>query len=287
MKYAFIKANRSELSVKKMCSFLEISLSGFYDWVDRKPSNLELQNEKLLSEIKAIHKRNRGVYGSPRITEELNEIRDENGKIGENRVARIMKNAGISAEIKKKFKIQTTESNHDFSISPNILKQNFTVDTPNQVWVSDITYIRTGQGFGYLCAIKDLYDETIIGWSFENHMRVDLVLDALRKAVFNRHVSGELVFHSDRGVQYASEEFRKELNSLKIKQSMSRKGNCYDNAPMESFFGRLKVEEVYRKKYKTFNEARRNLFDYIEGFYNRKRKHSKLKYLSPIEFLNL
>lgn len=286
MKYAFIKAHRSELSVTKMCNFLEVSRSGFHDWENRKPSHRTVENKNLLEEIRAIHRENRFVYGSPRITDELNERRKEHEKIGENRVARIMQEAGISGQISASFKVQTTDSDHDFPISPNLLAQDFLVDRPNETWLSDITYIRTGEGFGFLCAIKDLFDETIVGWSFANHLRADLLIEAFRRALFNRQPGQGLIFHSDRGVQYASDSFRKELKLHKFRQSMSRKGNCYDNAPMESFFARLKVEEVYRNKYRTIAEARRNLFDYIDGFYNRKRKHSRLGYLSPIEYLN-
>lgn len=287
MKYAFIKQNRSGISVEKMCSYLEVSQSGYYDWLDRKPAARTVENEKILREIKSIHSENRGVYGSPRITDSLNELRTDGAKIGVNRVARIMKINGISGEIKASFKVQTTDSSHRNAISPNLLEQNFYAEAPNRIWLSDITYVRTGEGFGFLCAIKDMYDEKIVGWAFEKHMRTELVLKAFRKAIFSRHVLSGLIFHTDRGVQYASEEFRNELKLFGISQSMSGKGNCYDNAPMESFFGRLKVEEVYRNKYRTISEARRNIFDYIEGFYNRKRKHSKLKYLSPHEFMNL
>ena len=289
MTFAFIEANRSEFSVEKMCRFFEVSKSGFYDWKKRKPSQRSVENERLLEKIKEIHDENRGVYGSPRITDELNEIRaqDDEKKVGKNRVARIMRENGISGLISAFFKVQTTDSKHELPISPNLLGQDFSAVRPNQIWLSDLTYIRTGQGFGYLCAIKDLYDETIVGWAFAKHMRTELVIEALHRAVFKRRPGAGLIFHSDRGIQYASNSFRAEMKKLKFRQSMSRKGNCYDNAPMESFFGRLKVEEVYRKNYRTIAEARRNLFDYIEVFYNRKRKHSRLGYLSPIEYLNV
>ena len=256
MKFEFIKNNRSTVSVKKMCSFLEVSESGYYDWLVRRPSQREIENKNLLFEIKEIYHKNRKVYGSPRIADALNESRSDDKKIGENRVARIMKNNFISGNMKSSFKVQTTDSNHDKRISPNLLDQEFQAELPNQVWLSDITYIRTGEGFGYLCAIKDLYDERIVGWSFEKHMRTELVLKAFRKAVFSRQVHGKLIFHSDRGVQYASDEFRKELNLFGLTQSMSGKGNCYDNAPLESFFGALKTELVFHQQYATRAETR-------------------------------
>ena len=185
MKYTFIKQNRSEISVKKMCSYLEVSQSGFYDWLDRKPAARTVENKILSDEIKMIHSENRGVYGSPKITDALNESRDDDKKIGVNRVARIMKRNGISGEIKVPFKIQTTDSNHGNRISPNLLEQNFHAEAPNQIWLSDITYIRTGEGFGFLCAIKDLYDEKFVGWAFEKHMRTELILIAFRKTIFS------------------------------------------------------------------------------------------------------
>lgn len=214
------------------------------------------------------------------------ELQDRGVQVSENRVARIMAKSGICADTKPQFRIQTTDSRHDFPISPNLLEQNFTAERSNQIWCSDITYIRTGEGFGYLCVIKDLYDEKIVGWSFRRHMKTELILEALRSAVFRRRPGRGVTFHSDRGVQYASDAFRRELKLHGFRQSMSRKGNCYDNAPAESFFARLKVEEVYRNKYKTLSVAQRNLFDYIEGFYNRKRKHSRLDYRSPEEISN-
>lgn len=281
MKFAFVEANRSEFSVKKMCFVLEASRSGYLSWRKRSPSRREMENRALVKEIKKIHAESRGVYGSPRITDEL---REKGKKIGENRVARLMKIERIQGVMPRKFKVATTDSNHGFPASPNLLNQDFSASKPNTIWVSDLTYVRTDSGFGYLCAIKDLYDDVIVGWSYASHMRTEIVLDAFRSAVFNRKPGTGLIFHSDRGSQYASQEFRAELKLFRFAQSMSGKGNCYDNAKIESFFARLKIEEVYRRRYRNHREAKENLFDYIEVFYNRRRRHSRLNYLSPIEF---
>ena len=209
----------------------------------------------------------------------------ENGiPIGENRVARLMKEGKIKAENRRKRKPRTTDSNHRLPVVPNRIQQDFQATGVNQKWVSDITCIRVGSEWQYLCVILDLYNREVVGWSLAEHMRTDLVTEAYRKARAKRMPEEGLIFHSDRGSQYASHEFRRLLEANSVTQSMSRKGNCYDNAVAESFFRTLKVEEVYTKIYRDGQEARRNLFDYIEVHYNRKRRHSSLGYLSPIEF---
>jgi len=265
-----------------MCHLLEVSTSGFYEWLDRPDSNRETENQAIIKKIKGIHEGPKRVYGSPRITQEL---QDEGFEVSENRIARLMKKAGISAKTSKKFKVVTTDSNHSYPVSPNLLNRCFVAEKLNQVWLSDITYIRLGNKFGYLCAIMDLFNREIIGWSFAMNMHTDLVIDALRKAIRKANPASGLIFHSDRGSQYASKEFREHLEIMGFKSSMSRKGDCWDNAPMESFFHTLKTEEVYCKDYKQFNVAKNNLFDYIEVFYNRIRKHSSLGYLSPLQYL--
>ena len=282
MKFAFIKANSSEFSVKKMCDVLEVSRSGYYDWLERPPSSRETANESLLEKIRDAFAANREVYGSLRIAKELQDMGYVAGK---NRVAAIMRKHGITAKIEKKFRVKTTDSNHQYPISPNLLNQVFTVSGPNQAWVSDITYILVGDGWRYLCIIEDLFNREIVGWSLGDNLRTGLVTSAFHQAVATKKPQAGMIFHSDRGAQYASHEFRDELEKHGILSSMSRTGNCYDNAPAESFFHTLKVEEVYRKKYATEEEARRNLFDYIEVFYNRIRKHSSLNYLSPTQYL--
>lgn len=282
MKFAFVAANRAGFSVEKMCGVLDISRSGFYASVGRPPSRRARQNEHLVAQMRKIHQERRGVYGSPRMTKELLDL---GLGTSENRVASLMRKSGISGRNPRTFRVQTTDSNHDFPIATNLVDQNFRATDVNEVWLSDITYIDTAEGWTYLCAIKDIHSAEIIGWALDDHMRTDLVLTAFRRAVRSKQPPSGVIFHSDRGVQYASTDFRTELKGLGFIQSMSGKGNCYDNAPMESFFGTLKVEEVYRRRYANLDDAKRNLFDYIEVFYNRKRRHSRLGYLSPAEFL--
>lgn len=282
MKFNFIKLYRSEFFVEKMCNLLEVSTSGFYEWLDRSDSKREIENQGIVEKIRQIHEGPKRVYGSPRITQEL---QDECFAVSENRIARLMKKAGISAKTSKKFKVVTTDSKHNYPVSPNLLNRDFAAKKPNQVWLSDITYIRLGNKFGYLCAIMDLFNREVIGWSFAMHMHTDLVVDAFKKAVRKTNPEPSLIFHSDRGSQYASKDFREHLEIMGFKSSMSRKGDCWDNAPMESFFHTLKTEEVYCKDYKQFKVARNNIFDYIEVFYNRIRKHSSLGYLSPLQYL--
>jgi putative transposase len=265
-----------------MCKELGVSRSGYYAWGKRPVSPREQANAALSREIREVFEQSRGTYGSPRITAAL---RDRGHTVNEKRVARLMRAAGISAPGKARFRVQTTDSDHDLPISANRLEQNFKVSAPNLVWVSDITYVATDAGWGYLCAIKDLFHDEIVGWSFERHMRTEMVIAALRDAVRKKRPQPGLIFHSDRGSQYASHEFREELKKFEFLSSMSRKGNCYDNAPSESFFGRFKVEEVYRKKYRNHEEGKINIFDYIECFYNRTRKHSRLGYMSPVQYL--
>ena len=236
----------------------------------------------LISEIKEIFKSSDQVYGRPRITEELKR----NGRrVGENRVARLMKKAEIRPITLKKWKTRTTDSRHNFRLSRDLLQRDFHADRPDQKWVSDITYIRTYRGWLYLCVIVDLYSRKIVGWSLRPHMKASLVSEAFRMAVGVRDVEPrKLIFHSDRGSQYASREFRKLLSKYKVRQSMGRKGDCYDNACAESVFGIIKRELIYNRRFENEVDTRRELFKYIEGFYNRRRLHSYLGYMSPEEF---
>jgi transposase InsO family protein len=222
----------------------------------------------------------RYTYGSPRITIELREQGDTCSK---NRVARIMRENDIKAKTARKFKV-TTNSKHNMPISENLLNQNFSVSTPDRVWVSDITYIRTLEGWLYLSIILDLYSRKIIGWSVSDRITKKVVTDALLKAIWNRKPSKGLIVHSDQGSQYASIEFRNIIKRFGFKQSMSGKGNCYDNAVAESFFHTIKTECVYSEVYKSKSEAKSAIFDYIEIFYNRQRRHSTIGYMSPVDF---
>jgi len=240
----------------------------------------QLENERLLVEIKKAHKNSSKIYGSPRITE---EVRENGIKCSRNRVARLMRRNGIAAKAKRRFKT-TTDSRHNLPVAKNLLNRQFRVDAPNKVWVSDITYIWTAEGWLYLAVILDLFSRKIVGWSMSDRMTQDIVINAFLQAMWRRKPGAGLMFHSDRGSQYASGDFRRLLLEHGVIQSMSRKGNCYDNAVAESFFHTLKTEVVYHEKYLTREQARKSVFEYIELFYNRVRKHSTLGYCSPWKF---
>ena len=281
MKYEFILRYRSQFRVGKMCRVLRVSRSGYYDWIDRPESKRTRENRDLLKEIKEVYQASNKVYGSPRITEELS---DRGFNASRNRVARLMASNDIRSKTKRKFKV-TTNSDHKLPVSPNLLGQNFYVSTPECVVVSDITYIRTGEGWLYLTMIMDLFQRKVVGWSMSRSMTAELTTIAALKQYMRTYSPGSgVIFHSDRGVQYASGDFRKLLEKHQFIQSMSGKGNCYDNAVAESFFKTLKTELVYHERYPTRAHARASIFQYIEGFYNRVRKHSFLGYLSPEQF---
>jgi putative transposase len=277
MKYQFINQCGSAFRVKKMCRIFNISRSGYYGWEKRTKSAREKENEQLMDHIKKAYMLGRKAYGSPRITEEL---RSQGILCGENRVARLMRINSIVAKSKRRYKI-TTHSRHKRPIVPNLLKGQY-IDKPNTAWVSDITYIKTYEGWLYLCIVLDIFSRSIVGWSMGQRITDDLVVNAFLKAIMRRNPGNALIFHSDRGSQYASYRFRNLLVSYGITQSMSDKGNCYDNAVAESFFSTLKTELGYR--YESRSIARRNIFEYIEIFYNRIRRHSTLNYLSPVEY---
>lgn len=281
MKYEFILRYRSQFRVGKMCRILSVSRSGYYNWIDRPESKRAEENRDLLKAIKEIHEQSNKTYGSPRITDALFD-RDFNAS--RNRVARLMASNDIRSKTKRKFKV-TTNSDHKLPVSPNLLGQNFYVSTPGCVVVSDITYIQTGEGWLYLTTIMDLFHRKVVGWSMSRSMTAELTTIAALKQYVRTYSPGPgVIFHSDRGVQYACDDFRKLLEKYQFIQSMSGKGNCYDNAVAESFFKTLKTELVYHKRYPTRAHARASLFQYIEGFYNRVRKHSFLGYLSPEQF---
>jgi len=280
MKYWFIDQHCSLYGVQKMCRVLEVSRSGYYGWKRQPQGKRQKENEQILMEIRESHKNSRRAYGSPRITEDL----QANGtKCGENRVARLMKNNGIVGKAKKKFKA-TTNSRHNLPIAENVLNQNFTAKEPNTVWVSDITYVPTLEGWLYLVVILDLFSRQVVGWAMSDRLTSGFVVKALYQAIGRRQPSSGCILHSDRGVQYASSDFRDTLKAFGFIQSMSRKGNCYDNAVAESFFHTLKTEHVYEYRYETRAEARQSIFDYIEMFYNRQRRHSALGYRSPASY---
>ena len=280
MKYQFMHENRTEHSIEKMAYVLNVSRSCYYAWLNAEPSQHKIRDLVLLFKIKQIYFKYRRTYGSPRIFKELKKAEFI---CSEKRIARIMQENSLVAIQKRKFRL-TTDSNHDYPISPNLLNREFAVEKADTCWVSDITYIWTDEGWLYLAIILDLFSRMAVGWAMESHMRSELVINALDMAVTHRSPEDDLMFHSDRGVQYASKDFRKKLKSNNMIQSMSRKGNCWDNACAESFFSTLKMEEVFHKKYKTRAEARKSIFEYIAVFYNRERSHSTLDFLSPIEY---
>lgn len=264
-------AHQMEFSVEKMCACFKVSPNAFYDWKSGR-STKRIEKEKMLSgKIRRIWEKSSRTYGSPRVWEEL---RKEEEKVSRSLTARVMRKYGIHSVHKKKFKV-TTDSKHSYPVSENVLNRNFLADRIAQKWVSDLTYIHTKEGWLYLTVVIDLFDRKVIGWSFSRGMTAqETVIPAWRMAVRNRPIHNELIFHSDRGVQYACKAFRNLINNKLITQSMSRKGNCWDNAVAESFFKTLKIERAYRKTYATRNEAEMDLFQYIEGWYNTQRIHS-------------
>ena len=280
MKYKFIEKHRSLFAVEKMCRALKISKSGYYAWSFRPKSTRAVANEKLDTHIKAIYEQSKGSYGSPRITKTLN---NQEITCSENRVADRMRKNGIKAKTKKRFKV-TTNSKHNHPIARNLLNQDFTAQSPDQVWASDITYIWTREGWLYLAVILDLFSRRIVGWAMSHRLGQDLVLNAFQQALWRRRPRHGIIFHSDQGVQYACKAFRNLLKEHKFIQSMSSRGNCYDNAVVESFFHTLKTELVYFETYYTREEARNSIFEYIEIFYNRTRMHSTLCYCSPAQY---
>jgi putative transposase len=267
-----------------MCRAFQVSRGGYYAWLDRPPSQRETENMQLLERIKKIHDETDRNYGSPRITSSL---RDEGYTASRPRVARLMKNNNICAKTHRKFKV-TTNSDHKHPISPNLVMQDFSANQPEEIWVSDITYIPTMEGWLYLTVIIELFNRQIVGWAMSHSLRAsETTIPALEQACNRVHPVPGLILHSDRGVQYACNDFREQVAIFQMIQSMSGKGNCYDNAVAESFFSTLKKELVYHRKYKTRWEARQSIFEYIETFYNRKRKHSFLGNMSPEQFMKL
>jgi len=263
-----------------MCTTLEVSRSGFYAWLRRGESSRSRENRRLTGLIREEHEKSRQTYGSPRIHAAL-KARGET--CGLNRVARLMQKAEIRSKVKRKFK-KTTNSKHAHPVASNLLAQDFSTSAPNEVWVSDITYIWTDEGWLYLASTMDLFSRAIVGWSMSSTMPASLVVDALNMAIDRRSPLAGMIHHSDRGVQYAAHAFQGLLDRHGFVCSMSGKGNCYDNAVKESFFHTLKTELCDHEHYRTREQARASIFEYIEAFYNRQRLHSTLGYLSPFDF---
>lgn len=278
-----MKAHQGEFAVEKMCRVFGVSRSSYYDWQHRRPSRRALENELLKAAIKELHRQTKQRLGSPKLTLEL---RDRGMSVSRPRVARLMRQMGIRSIISRRFRVATTDSNHGQIPSENLLERDFTAVGPGQKWVSDITYVRTTQGWLYLTIIMDLYDRKVVGWSMSPTMEAEkTVVAAFGMAIKTRPVNPrELIFHSDRGIQYACDRFRGLLRANHIRQSMSRKGNCWDNAVAENFFKIIKSELVYHMPELDPGQARAEIFEFIEIWYNRQRKHSYLNYMTPEQF---
>ena len=272
-------AEKAEYPVTVLCDALGVSSSGYYAWLKRGKSSRERNNEVLTERILQIHRESRGTYGSPRI---LVELRAQGQRVGKRRIARLMQRQGIRVRKRRRWVPKTTDSNHNLPVAPNLLDRNFQQTAANQAWVEDITYVRTDEGWLYLATLLDLFSRKVVGWSMSDRIDRVLALNALDMAVKNRRPGAGHIHHSDRGSQYASNDYREALKSHRMVVSMSRKGNCWDNAVAESFFSTLKTE--LSGGYRSHEEARRAIFEYIEVFYNRKRRHSNFGYLSPVEF---
>jgi putative transposase len=281
VKFAFVQEHRRRWPVGVICRVLRISRSGFYRWRGRKPCARQVRQAQLLEKIRIAHRENQELYGSPRIHRGL---LIDGEMVSRNTVAKLMRQAKIRAKTRRKFTPRTTDSRHRRPVAPNLLARDFTAQAPNRKWVADITYVPTGQGWLYLAAVLDCFSRKIVGWAMDDVMPADLVVDALKMALHQRQPGQDLIHHSDRGVQYASEDYQQLLARHGITVSMSGRGNCYDNAMMESFWATLKTELIHQKKYATHEQATQSIFEYIEVFYNRKRLHSSLGYVSPESF---
>jgi transposase InsO family protein len=275
---------REGYPLELMCRMLEVSRSGYYDWKARRgqaPSKRTQRKTELLEKIKVVHEESRETYGSPRVYQELKAMGES---VCENTVAKLMKQKGIRSIVRRRFRVRTTQSSHAYPTAPNRLDRCFDQKLPNQAWAADITYVPTDEGWLYLASVIDLCSRRIVGWAMADHLRTELCADALTMALQSRKPGEGLMHHSDRGVQYACGEYRGLLEDHAMTCSMSGKGDCYDNAVMESFFKTLKSELVYQRKYATRAQAKASIFEYIEVFYNRRRRHSSLDYKSPVEY---
>jgi putative transposase len=279
MRFSFIEDHREVFHVRAMCAVLGVSTSGYYAWRDRPESMRTAANRSLSEDIRRVHADSRQRYGSPRVHAAL---RAEGRRVGRNRVARLMQRHGIRARQKRRF-CRTTDSHHGSPLAPNLLARQFTALAPDRVWLADITYIPTAEGWLYLAAILDMFSRRIVGWAMDDRITQELTLSALRMAIVTRHPKPGLLHHSDRGSQYAAHAYRHLLADHGMLCSMSRKANCWDNAPIESFFGTMKTELDDGSGYETRQEARNELFQFIEGFYNRHRLHSAIGYVTPMQ----
>jgi putative transposase len=281
VRFGLIQAEKANHDVALLCRVLNVSRQGFYAWLRRKPCRRKRQDEGLGRRIRGAFAASEGRYGAPRV---YNELRSQGVATSRKRVARLMKQHGLAARPRRRRFVLTTDSRHGFRIAPNRLARDFRPAEPNQAWATDITYIPTKQGWLYLAVVLDLFSRKVVGWAMQPYLDRRLVLAAIHMAIEARRPAPGLVHHSDRGVQYACDEYQRVLAEAGIMASMSRKADCWDNAVVESFFSTLKQELVYRRAFATHTEARSAIFEYVEGFYNRRRSHSTLGYLSPAEY---
>jgi putative transposase len=281
VKFSFVKAHRRRWPVVAICGVLKVSRSGFFAWLKRPASKRQRRRRELIEKIRAAHQENRELYGSPRVHRAL---LIDGERVSRNTVAKLMRQEKIRARNKRKFVPRTTDSRHRHPIADNLLDRQFRSSGPDHKWVADITYVQTDQGWLYLAGVLDCFSRKIVGWSMADHLETSLASDALRMALIQRGSPKGLLHHSDRGVQYASEDYQHLLNRHGLTASMSGKGDCWDNAMMESFWATLKTELIHQSSYATRDQARAAIFEYIEVFYNRKRLHSSLGYVSPESF---
>lgn len=280
MRYAFIRQERGNFPFRPLCRAMRVSVSGFYDWLKRPPSDRAVEQLQVVTALRAAHKRGRGFYGPKKLQDEL---RDEGLDMGINRIRRLRRKYGIYCLQKKRFRA-TTQSAHRYPVAPNLLGQCFATTRPCEVWVADITYVDTAEGWLYVAGVKDLFTKELVGCPISTRLTASLAIDALDRAFERKQPAGGLIHHSDRGSQYACGDYQHRLRLYGMRASMSRKGNCYDNAPMESFFATFKTELVYQQHFETREAARRAIFEYIEVFYNRQRRHASIGNLAPAEF---
>jgi len=281
VKFRFIDEHRRRWPVSVICRVLKVTRGGFYLWKKRKPSARQIRQQKLLAKIRIVQRENRELYGSPRVHRALlidGEV------VSRNTVAKLMRQARIRAKTRRRYVPRTTDSTHRKPIADNLLARDFAAPAPNQKWLADITYVPTDEGWLFLAGVLDCYSRKIVGWAMCDGMPTDLVSSALKMALLHRQPGQDLLHHSDRGVQYASEDYQQLLLNHGITVSMSGRGNCYDNAMMESFWATLKTELIHQQNYATREQAKQSIFEYIEVFYNRKRLHSSLGYVSPESF---
>ena len=280
MKFGFVHAERANYPVAMLCRVMDISRSGYYRWKNAAPSRRQIENLKLKPEIAAVHEESRKTYGSPRIHAELVARGYE---VGRNRVARLMRELGLSGAFQRRFR-RSPPTGDGHSFGPDLVKRNFRPPAPNRVWASDISYVKTEEGWVFLAVVLDLFSRKVVGWAMNRHMRTSMVLDALHRAIGSREVGQGLIHHSDRGVQFTSRRFKRHLEELGIKSSMGETKSCYDNAAVESLFATLKKDLTYRTSFRDLTEARSKINAYINLFYNSQRRHSGLGYLSPIDY---